>query len=55
MTAHEDILSERYFAVGNRCFKALEVIVTGEKIVPGQNCEEINIASALNALNAKGE
>jgi len=55
MTAHEDILAERYFAVGNRCFKALEVIVTGEKIVPGQNCEEINIASALNALNAKGE
>ena len=55
MTAHESIEAGRYFAVGSRCFKALAVIVSGERLIPGQNCEEINIAEALNALNKEGE
>ena len=38
--------------VGTKCYLALTAIVSGEKLVPGRNCEEINVAEALNALNA---
>ena len=55
MTAHEDIPEGKYFSVGTRCFKALVVIINGETLIPGQNCEEINIAEALNTLNKEGE
>ena len=55
MMAHEDIPEGKYFTVGNRCFRALAVIVNGETITPGQNCEEVNIAEALNELNKEGE
>ena len=55
MTAHDNVTAGMYFSAGNRCFKALTVIVSGERLIPGQNCEEIDIASALNELNAKGE
>ena len=55
MTARESIQAGRFFTVGSRCFKALAVIVTGEHLTPGQNCEEISVADALNELNAKGE
>lgn len=55
MTARESVSAGKYFPVGNRCFKATVAIIAGEHLVPGQNCEEINITDILNTLNEKGE
>ena len=52
MVAQANIPEGKYFGVGAKCYLALTAIVSGEKLVPGRNCEEINVAEALNALNA---
>lgn len=55
LVAVADIPKGKYFTVGSRCFQAVAAIINGETITPGQNCEEINIAEALNTLNKEGE
>ena len=55
MTAHENIPAGRYFTIGTRVFHALKVIVKGETLQPGKNCEEISMAEALNKLNESEE
>ena len=55
MVAIENIPAGRYFNVGQRCFQALTTIVRGEAYIPGQNCEEIRMAEALNELNEETE
>lgn len=55
LVAVVDIPEGKYFTVGSRCFRAVKVIANGETITPGQNCDEINIAEALNAMNKEGE
>jgi len=52
MTANTNIPSGTYFMVGNTLYLSTTTIPAGDTINPGTNCTLMNLASALNALNA---
>ena len=52
MTANANIVSGRFFMVGNRLMLSTTAIAQGEQIVVGTNCSEVSLADALNQINA---
>ena len=52
MTADTQIASGKYFIVGGNLYKSTTTIPAGDTIIPGTNCQQTNLAEALNALNA---
>lgn len=52
MVADSNITSGSYFMVNNTLYLATAAIASGATIVPGTNCTETNLASALNAINS---
>lgn len=52
MVADANIANGSYFMVNNRLYLATAAIASGASIVPGTNCTETNLASALNAINS---
>lgn len=52
MIANESIASGKYFMVGNRLFYSTAAIAAGAMLTVGTNCEETNLAAALNAINS---
>ena len=52
MVANTNIPSGTYFMVGNTLYLSTTTIPAGDTINPGTNCTLMNLASALNALNA---
>ena len=50
MTASRNIPSDQFFAVGKNLYYSTKTIVMGEDIVVGENCEETDIANALNDI-----
>jgi hypothetical protein len=51
MIANARIESGKYFMVGNMLYLSTALILAGETIIPGTNCQKTNLAAALNALN----
>ena len=51
MIAATKIDSGKYFIIGGNLYKSTTTIPAGDSIIPGTNCLQINLASALNALN----
>ena len=51
MTANANIVSGKFFMVGNRLFLSTSAIASGDTINPGTNCTELSLADALNNLN----
>ena len=51
MTADAQIAGGKYFIVGNNLYLSTTVIPAGDTIIPGTNCQQTNLAEALNALN----
>jgi hypothetical protein len=51
MTADTQIVSGKYFLIGNTMYLSTTTIPTGDTIIPGTNCTKTNLAEALNALN----
>lgn len=43
--------TDTVFEIGGALYRATQNISTGERIVPGVNCQTVTIAEALNALN----
>lgn len=52
MVANNNIASGVYFMVGNTLYLSTAVIAQGDAIIPGTNCTQTDLASALNAINA---
>ena len=52
MTADANIVSGKYFIVGNTLYLSTTSIAAGERIVPGTNCTATDLAAALNAINS---
>lgn len=52
MVADANIASGQYFMVNNTLYLATAAIASGATIVPGTNCTETSLATALNAINA---
>lgn len=50
MVADMNIESGKYFIVNNHLYLSTTAIAQGETIVVGSNCQETNLADALNAL-----
>ena len=51
MTADAQIASGKYFIVGGNLYFSTTTIPAGDTIIPGTNCQQTNLAEALNALN----
>lgn len=51
MTADTQIASGRYFIVGGNLYLSTTTIPAGDTIIPGTNCQQTDLAAALNALN----
>lgn len=51
MIAKENIEKDSYFMVDNVLYYALSSIPAGGALKPGKNCNKIDIATALNAIN----
>lgn len=52
MIADANIVSGKYFMVGNDLYLATANIANGGAIVPGTNCTKVSLATALNAINS---
>ena len=52
MTADKNIPAGTYFSVGKTLYLSIRAIAEGMMIRPGENCTEMDIAAALNTLNA---
>lgn len=52
MVADSNIASGKYFTVNNRLYLSTTAIAQGEAIVVGTNCNQTDLATALNAINA---
>ena len=52
MIADANIVSGKYFMVGNNLYKATVNIAKDAAIVPGMNCTKTNLAAALNEINS---
>lgn len=52
MVADANIVSGKYFMVGNNLYKATVNIAKDAAIVPGMNCTKTNLAAALNEINS---
>ena len=52
MIANTNIPNATYFMVGNTLYLSTTTIPAGDVINPGTNCTQMNLASALNALNS---
>lgn len=52
--AADNYEAESVFEIDGALYRATQNISTGERIVPGVNCETISLADALNALNQGG-
>lgn len=50
MIADANIESGKYFTVNNRLYLSTSAIAQGEAIVPGTNCTQTDLASALNII-----
>ena len=50
MIANEQITSGKYFVIGGALYKSTTVIAQGDRVIPGSNCIETNLADALNSL-----
>lgn len=46
--------TETVFEIDGTLYRATQNISTGERILPGVNCETISLVDALNALNQGG-
>lgn len=51
MIADARIESGKYFIIGNTLYLSTTLILAGETIIPGTNCQKTDLAAALNALN----
>lgn len=40
-----------YFTINGETYKATTIIPAGDTIIPGTNCQQTDLAAALNALN----
>lgn len=52
MVANTNIPSDTYFMIGNTLLLSTTTIPAGDTINPGSNCTQMNLAAALNAINA---
>ena len=52
MVANSNIVSGKYFMVGNDLYLSTTTIPAGDTINPGTNCTRVSIADALNAINS---
>lgn len=52
MVANANIVSGKFFMIGNRLMLSTTAIAQGETIIPGTNCSEISLADALNQINS---
>lgn len=50
MISAANVAADEYFTVAGKTYRALAVITSGERITPGINCEEIDVAAVLNQL-----
>lgn len=51
MIAATKIESGKYFNIGDNLYKATTTIPARDGIIPGTNCQQFDLAEALNALN----
>ena len=52
MIADANIVSGKYFMVGNDLYLATANIANGGAIAPGTNCTKVSLATALNTINS---
>lgn len=52
MVANTNIPSDTYFMIGNTLYLSTTTIPAGDTINPGTNCTKMDLAAALNAINA---
>ena len=52
IVADDNIPANMYFSVGRNLYLSTAAIVRGSAILPGINCMETDVATALNMLNA---
>jgi hypothetical protein len=52
MIANTNIANGKYFTVNNKLYISTSAIARGEQIIVGTNCNQTDLATALNALNA---
>ena len=52
MVANTNIPNDTYFMIGNTLLLSTTTIPAGDTINPGTNCTKMDLAAALNALNA---
>lgn len=52
LTAETNVLSGKYFMVGENMYLAITNIPVGDIIKPGTNCVKTSMSEALNALNS---
>lgn len=52
MVANNAIAANKYFMVGNKLYYSTTSIAAGAALTVGTNCQESNLAAALNALNS---
>lgn len=52
MVANNSIAANTYFMVGNKLYYSTTSIAAGATLTVGTNCQETNLAAALNAINS---
>ena len=55
LTAAANYAESEVFEADRQTYRALRTIARGEKLIPGVNCEAVNMLDIINDLNAKEE